>query len=115
MDSSSAMTSGRSSAGWGPWKTSGSNRGTYPCSTSPSLKSPWTWSLLSNVQGQDLRSKITGKPVPEPSSDAIFASCDVRFKTANQLAINKLNAEKWKKKMKDKYRRNKIAEALMEY
>ena len=69
------------------------------------------------IQEQDLRSKITAKPVvgPSSSSDAIFASNDIRFQTANQLAINKLNAEKWKKKMQAKFRKNKIAAELREY
>ena len=66
------------------------------------------------VPGQDHRSKITGKSAPAHSSAPLFKSCNVRFKTANQIAIDKKIAEQLKKKLKNKYKRNKIAEALME-
>ena len=66
---------------------------------------------------QDLQNKITGKPAPalQPEPAPLFASCDVRFKTANQIAIDKKIAEKLKKKLKFKYKRNRIADALKEY
>ena len=51
----------------------------------------------------------------EPEPAPLFASCDLRFKTANQIAIDKRIAENQKKKLKEKYRKNKITAALKAY
>ena len=73
-----------------------------------------------DTQEQDLRSKITGKPVPGPSapsdaSNATFASGDIRFKSAEELATSKQKLEKWQKKMKEKHRKNMLSDKLEEY
>ena len=50
----------------------------------------------------DLRTKIPGKPAPVklPEPAPLFASCDVQFKTAKQIAIDKREEENRKKKLR---------------